>query len=39
VATFEPVLHAQRDNAAERDQHHRVDLFQLLIDNNHKAKS
>jgi site-specific recombinase XerD len=37
--SFEPVLEAQRDHAAERDQHHRVDLFQMLIDNNHKAIS
>ncbi|MEX1249160.1 MAG: integrase, partial [Acidimicrobiia bacterium] len=36
--TFEPVLRAQRDHAAERDQHHRVDLFQMLIDNNQQAK-
>ena len=35
--TFEPVLQAQRDHAAQRDQHHRVDLFQMLIDNNQQA--
>ena len=31
---FDPVLEAQRDHAAERDQHHRVDLFQMLLDRN-----
>ncbi|MCP4957785.1 MAG: tyrosine-type recombinase/integrase [Actinomycetia bacterium] len=31
---FEPVLRAQRDHATERDQHHRVDLFQMLLDRN-----
>ncbi len=36
--SFQPVLKVQRDHAAERDQHHRVDLFQMLIDTNHKAK-
>jgi integrase len=36
--SFEPVLKAQRDHAADRDQHHRVDLFQMLIDNNQQAK-
>ena len=35
--SFEPVLTAQRDHAAAQDQHHRVDLFQMLIDTNHKA--
>ena len=35
--SFEPVLKAQRDHAAQRDQHHRVDLFQMLIDRNHQA--
>ena len=30
--TFVPVLEAQRDHAAERDQHHRVDLFNMLLD-------
>jgi len=34
--TFTPVLTAQRDHASERDQHQRVDLFQLLIDRNHQ---
>jgi integrase len=37
--TFQPVLQAQRDHAAQRDQHHRVDLFQMLIDNNQQAKT
>ena len=37
--TFDPVLQAQRDHAAERDQHHRVDLFQMLIDRNQQAIS
>ena len=31
---FDPVLRAQRDHAGERDQHHRVDLFQMLLDRN-----
>jgi hypothetical protein len=35
--TFDPTLQAQRDHAAERDQHHRVDLFQMLIDRNQQA--
>ena len=35
--TFEPTLTAQRDHANQRDQHHRADLFQMLINNNHKA--
>ena len=35
--TFQPVLEAQRDHAADRDQHHRVDLFQMLIDRNQRA--
>ncbi len=35
--TFEPVLQAQRDHAAERDQHHRVDLFQMLLDSNQRT--
>jgi integrase len=30
-ATFTPVLEAQRAHAADRDQHHRVDLFDMLI--------
>jgi hypothetical protein len=34
---FDPVLRAQRDHAAGRDQHHRVDLFQMLIDRNQQA--
>ena len=29
--SFTPVLEAQRDHAAERDQHHRVDLFDMLL--------
>ncbi|MFC2177253.1 tyrosine-type recombinase/integrase [Actinomycetota bacterium] len=35
--TFEPTLTAQRDHANQQDQHHRADLFQMLIDTNHKA--
>jgi hypothetical protein len=35
--TFDPVLREQRDHAAQRDQHHRVDLFQMLIDRNQQA--
>ena len=35
--TFNPVLQAQRDHAADRDQHHRVNLFQMLIDRNQQA--
>ena len=35
--SFQPVLEAQRDHAVQQDQHHRVDLFQMLIDRNHKA--
>ncbi len=31
-SAFVPVLEAQREHAAERDQHHRVDLFDMLID-------
>jgi hypothetical protein len=30
--SFTPVLEAQRDHAADRDQHHRVDLFDMLLD-------
>ena len=29
--SFVPVLEAQRDHAADRDQHHRVDLFDMLL--------
>jgi site-specific recombinase XerD len=36
--SFEPVLKAQRDHADERDQHHRADLFHMLINNNQQAK-
>jgi len=36
--SFQPVLQAQRDHAADRDQHHRVDLFQMLLDNNQQAQ-
>ncbi len=36
-ATFNSVLGAQRDHAAERDQHARVDLFQMLLDRNTQA--
>jgi integrase/recombinase XerD len=32
--TFNPVLRAQRNHAAERDQHARVVLFQMLLDRN-----
>jgi integrase len=35
--TFEPTLTAQRDHANQRDQHHRADLFEMLINRNHKA--
>ena len=35
--SFKPVLEAQRDHAANQDQHHRVDLFQMLIDRNTQA--
>ena len=35
--SFEPVLRAQRDHAAQRGQHHRVDLFQMLLDRNQQA--
>ena len=31
---FDPVLKTQRDHAAERDQHARADLFQMLLDRN-----
>ena len=37
--TFDPVLQTQRDHAAQRDQHHRVDLFQMLINRNQQAAS
>lgn len=38
--TFDQVLEAQRDHAAARDQHHRVDLFQMLLDRNaHEAQA
>jgi integrase len=30
--SFVPVLEAQRDHATEREQHHRVDLFNMLLD-------
>ena len=30
--SFAPVLQAQRNHAADRDQHHRVDLFNMLIE-------
>jgi integrase/recombinase XerD len=30
--SFTPVLEAQRDHAADRDQHHRIDLFNMLLD-------
>ena len=35
--TFNAVLQAQRDHAADRDQHHRVDLFEMLINRNQQA--
>jgi integrase len=35
--TFNPVLREQRDHAADREQHHRVDLFQMLINRNQQA--
>ena len=38
-ASFDPVLEAQRDHAAARDQHHRVDLFQMLLDRNTQEAS
>lgn len=34
---FDSVLQAQRDHAAERGQHARVDLFQMLLDRNTQA--
>ena len=37
--SFDPVLQIQRDHAADRDQHHRVDLFQMLLDRNAKEAS
>jgi hypothetical protein len=30
--SFTPVLEPQRDHAADRDQHHRVDLFNMLLE-------
>jgi site-specific recombinase XerD len=36
-ASFETVLTAQRDHAAQHGQHHRVDLFQMLLDRNREA--
>ncbi len=35
--TFQPVLEAQRDHAAAHEQHHRVDLFEMLLDRNQQA--
>ena len=35
--SFDPTLQAQRDHAAHRDQHHRVDLFQMLLHRNKQA--
>jgi len=35
--TFDPILRAQRDHAAQRDQHNRVDLFQMLLDRNQQT--
>ncbi len=37
--SFNPILRAQRDHAAQRDQHHRVDLFQMLLNRNQQAIS
>jgi integrase len=37
--TFDPVLQAQRDHAADRDQHHRVDLFEMLLTRNQATNS
>jgi site-specific recombinase XerD len=34
--SFDPMLQAQRDHAAERDQHARVDLFQMLLERNNQ---
>jgi integrase/recombinase XerD len=34
---FNPVLQVQRSHAADRDQHHRVNLVQMLIDRNQQA--
>jgi hypothetical protein len=38
-STFDPVLRAQRDHATDRDQHHRVDLYQMLLNRNQQAKA
>ncbi|MCP3973322.1 MAG: tyrosine-type recombinase/integrase [bacterium] len=35
--SFDPVLQAQRDHAAGRGQHHRVDLFEMLLDSNQRT--
>ncbi len=35
--SFDPVLQAQRDHAADRAQHHRVDLFEMLLNRNQQA--
>jgi len=35
--SFNPTLRAQKGHAAQRDQHHRVDLFQMLLDRNQQA--
>jgi site-specific recombinase XerD len=35
--SFDPTLTAQRDHAADRDQHHRVDLFEMLINSNQRT--
>jgi integrase len=35
--TFNPILQAQKDHAAQRDQHNRVDLFQMLLDRNQQT--
>jgi prophage DNA circulation protein len=38
-ASFNPILQAQRDHAADRNQHTRADLFQMLLDRNQKAQT
>jgi len=32
IESLTPVLESQRAHAAEREQHHRVDLFDMLIE-------
>ena len=38
-ASFNPILQAQRDHAADRNQHTRADLFQMLLDRNQQAQT